>query len=198
MGFDYALVHLRYTIPPAVALTLIYRPFLSRLDLYKIAWLSCFAVTAAIPWDAYQIYRGIWTYPPDAIVGPTLFGIPSEELFFFVIQTYTTSLLYLLLTKPVLHSAYITRDEVEKAKDPQTKWLVRPRVWATGQMIPGLLSLMGAVMVYDGGRGTYLGLILIWVGPIILLLWYSQSRRSACERVEAYVIVEGIFRMVLS
>lgn len=134
-------------------------------------------MTAATPWDSYLIHRGIWTYPPDAIVGLLLFSIPFEELFFFVIQTYTTSLLYLLITKPVLHSPYLSRNEVETARNRHTKWLVRPRVWITGQMVPGLLSLMGMIMIYDGGRGIYMGLILIWVGPIILLLWYSQSRR---------------------
>lgn len=30
-------------------------------------------------------------YPPEAIIGPTLFSIPAEELFFFVIQTYIVS-----------------------------------------------------------------------------------------------------------
>jgi hypothetical protein len=30
----------------------------------------------------------VTAYPPDAILGPTLFSIPAEELFFFVIQTY--------------------------------------------------------------------------------------------------------------
>lgn len=53
--------------------------------------------------DSHLIRTGIWctsptfgsfiglpstAYPPDAIIGPTLFSIPAEELFFFVIQTY--------------------------------------------------------------------------------------------------------------
>lgn len=60
MGYDYALVyegpvplmslmpwqgtnvlyrHVKYTIPPAIALTLLYRPLLTRLDVYKILFL---------------------------------------------------------------------------------------------------------------------------------------------------------------
>lgn len=31
--------HLKYTIPPAIALTLLHRPFATRLDFYKIGWL---------------------------------------------------------------------------------------------------------------------------------------------------------------
>lgn len=57
MGLDYALVyvmtcqnawrmrdspifrHLKFTIPPCLILTLLYRPLLTRLDLYKISFL---------------------------------------------------------------------------------------------------------------------------------------------------------------
>jgi hypothetical protein len=39
MGFDYALVHLKYTIPPAVGLTWLYRPFFTKLDVYKVVYL---------------------------------------------------------------------------------------------------------------------------------------------------------------
>lgn len=57
MGYDYALVyvsptsrkyaasnpdhrHLQYTIPPAVVLTLLYRPLCTSLDIYKILFLG--------------------------------------------------------------------------------------------------------------------------------------------------------------
>ena len=57
--------------------------------------------------DSYLIRTRVWSmphtpwllfimltlpaYPPDVIIGPTLFDIPAEELFFFVIQTYIVS-----------------------------------------------------------------------------------------------------------
>lgn len=125
-----------------------------------------------MPWDSYLIRRRIWTYPPDSVIGPVIFSIPIEEFFFFIVQTYTTSLLYLLITKPVLHAAYLgtTQPEVAPEAGPRrTRWLVRPRVWAAGQLLTGLLSLSGMVMVYQGGRPTYLGLILAWAGPFMLL-----------------------------
>lgn len=33
-------------------------------------------------------------YPAEAVLGPTLFSVPVEELFFFVVQTYIVSILY--------------------------------------------------------------------------------------------------------
>lgn len=157
--------HLKYTIPPAIALTLIYRPFLNRIDLYKVFFLITIAVTSTIPWDSYLILRRIWTYPPGVIIGPTLFSIPAEELFFFVIQTYNTSLLYLLLSKPVFYPCYLTSLKDRKSPIP---FKVHRNA---GVVSLATIILYGGSLIWIGGRGTYLGLILAWAGPFALLLW---------------------------
>ncbi|KAM0165960.1 hypothetical protein ACHAQE_002060 [Botrytis cinerea] len=155
MGFEYALV---------------------LIDVYKILFLIAIAVVSTIPWDSYLIKRKIWTYPPNVIIGPKLFLIPAEELFFFVIQTYNTSLLYLLLSKPVFHSAYLGGWECPGEKK-QKAWgsLVPPvslkSARSLGQLILGYLILTGGFLIVQNARGTYLGLILAWAGPFALLLW---------------------------
>lgn len=157
--------HLKYTIPPGIALTILYRPFLNRIDLYKIAFLIAIAVVSTIPWDSYLIRRKIWTYPPRVIIGPTLFSIPAEEVFFFVIQTYNTTLLYLLCNKPVFHPSYLAR----KSRDAAGFYC------NVGQVILGGCVLAGGFLVWRGNEGTYLGLILVWAGPFALLLWSLSS-----------------------
>ncbi|PVH68704.1 hypothetical protein DL98DRAFT_662056 [Cadophora sp. DSE1049] len=164
MGFEYALVHLKYTLPPGIALTLLYRPFLNRIDLYKIAFLISIAVVSTIPWDSYLIRRKVWTYPPHVIIGPTLFDIPAEEVFFFIIQTYNTSLLYLLLSKPVFHPAYVPSQKHQATQ------------WNLGHAILAFLVTGGGFLVWRGNEGTYLGLILVWAGPFALLLWSLSSQ----------------------
>ncbi|KAI7170290.1 hypothetical protein KC352_g25083, partial [Hortaea werneckii] len=67
MGYDYALVHLTYTLPPALLLTAIYFPLSTRLDLYKLSFLITVAVLSTIPWDSYLIRTNIWSYPPNAV-----------------------------------------------------------------------------------------------------------------------------------
>ncbi|KAI1755909.1 hypothetical protein F4782DRAFT_538305 [Xylaria castorea] len=163
MAYEYAFVHLKYTIPLAGALTAILRPLLTRVDLYKTLVLVVVAFFATLPWDSYLIQQGIWTYPPDAILGPRLFGIPAEELFFFIIQTYITTLLYILFNKPILHSQYLTNREDSSSK---ARW-----VRTVGQLLLSVAILTGAILVGKGGKGTYLGLILIWAGPFVLLTW---------------------------
>ncbi|KAI4116456.1 MAG: hypothetical protein LQ345_003131 [Seirophora villosa] len=183
MGWDYALVydmqassstctgpdtrcrHLYYNIPPAVLLTISYHPLCTKIDIYKILFLILIAVVSTTPWDSYLIHRRIWSYPPNAIVGPTLFKIPAEEIFFFVIQTYNTSILYLFASKPTLHPIYLSTESLRhRGRNLRTwKWL--------GILLLTALILFGAGLVRRGAEGLYLGLIIVWAGPFILLLW---------------------------
>lgn len=119
-------------------------------------------MTATIPWDSYLIRNNIWSYPDDAVLGPTIFRIPYEEVFFFVIQTYNTSLLYCLLSKPTFHPVYLYGGKEDKR--------LRPWVTVGGLLIAGAVAL-GAWAIKYQGEGTYLGLILVWAGPFCLLLW---------------------------
>ena len=147
-------------------LTHIYRPFFNRTDLYKFFFLIAIAVVSTIPWDSYLIRRKIWTYPPSVIVGPALFSIPAEEVFFFVIQTYDTSLLYLLLSKPVFYSSYLVSRKDRKSPIP---FEFQRNV---GAVVLTTSIIFGGALIWTGGEGTYLGLILAWAGPFALLLWF--------------------------
>ncbi|KAH9888676.1 hypothetical protein F4778DRAFT_403628 [Xylariomycetidae sp. FL2044] len=163
MAYDYALVHLKYTIPLAGLLTLVLRPLLTRRDWSKALALILVAFVATLPWDSYLIHRGVWTYPPDAITGLRLFAVPAEELFFFVIQTYITSMLYILMNKPVLHAQFLTNKDDSSSN--------AHKIRAAGQVVLALCILIGAYLVMKGGEGTYLGLILVWACPFALLTW---------------------------
>ncbi|KAH7254832.1 Squalene/phytoene synthase-domain-containing protein, partial [Fusarium solani] len=153
--------HVKYTIPVGICLALVYRPLLSRIGIYKVGFLIAVSYTLHCPWDSYLIRHKIWTYPPGAIVGPTLQDIPAEEVFFFFIQTFNTSLLYLILTKTTFHPIYLDRGHSSQG--------------TIGQVILVIAILYGIAAVHNGGEGTYLGLILIWACPFLLLLWSLAS-----------------------
>ncbi|KAL8820811.1 MAG: hypothetical protein Q9223_001035 [Gallowayella weberi] len=123
------------------------------------------AVISTLPWDSYLIRRRIWTYPLDAIVGPTFLRIPAEEIFFFVIQTYNTSLLYLSASKPTFHPIHLRGEKL--LHDGR-----RLRLWRwLGSMVLVGSIFVGASMIAGNGKGLYMGLIIIWAGPFILMLW---------------------------
>lgn len=147
-------------MPLAAILTVVNYPFVTRRHWYQTAILVIIAVVATIPWDSYLIRQKVWTYPPDAIVGPTLWSIPAEELFFFIIQTYITCQLYGLLNKPLLHAEYLA----------SPSW-IRNGLHRLVQVAILDLALVGFWLVSNGGPGTYMGLILIWACPFALLTW---------------------------
>lgn len=158
--------HVQFTIPPAIILTLLYRPFFTLRDVYRILFLTTIAVLYTIPWDAYLIRHRIWTYPSEVVWGKTLFGIPYEEVFFFVIQTYITSVIYLFTSKlsfkPVLLKGGIREDGLNQKR-------------RLGKLILLILITYGAYNVHSWGEGTYMGLILIWATPVCLFLWLMSS-----------------------
>ncbi|TQS34399.1 hypothetical protein Golomagni_05220 [Golovinomyces magnicellulatus] len=183
MGLDYALVisstsclyfyqsitdhshsHLKYTIPPGIALTLLCRPFFQRIDLYKIVFLISVAVISATPWDSYLIRNQIWTYHRQAVLGLHLFLIPIEEIFFFIIQTYNTSVLYILLSKPIFHPSFL--DQASTSRKILGRFV---------QIVIGLCFIL-SVPLCRSGESTYLALILLWAMPFILLLWTLSSQ----------------------
>nr|POE74289.1 bifunctional lycopene cyclase/phytoene synthase [Quercus suber] len=167
--------HLIYTIPPALALSFLYFPLCTKLDLYKIFFLIAIAVLSTIPWDSYLIRTNIWSYPPSAVLGLTLFQIPLEEVFFFVVQTYNTSLLYLLLNKPILHSCYLVKEGA--AGNGAAKWRY---IKIAGQLVLALTVKKAIEFIRAEGSFTYLGLILVWAVPFLLLLWSLAYQFLLC------------------
>ena len=134
------------------------------------------AVVYTIPWDAYLIYAKVWTYPPNAILGPTLLRIPIEELFFFVIQTYITSLLYILINKPTLFAIYLRDASAFQNAEQQAKDQKRSDGSAEDLSRMKYRKLMGQIFfasmttvpLFSSGaskNGTYLRLISAWAGP---------------------------------
>lgn len=146
------------------------------------------AVVSTTPWDSYLIRNRVWTYPSHVIIGPTLFQIPVEEVFFFVIQTYNTSLLYLFFSKPTFHPVYLRGERLLR----HGRHLFISRWLGTLAVAAGIAA--GIWLVTKGGEGLYMGLILIWSGPFILLLWYAGhyykvTTRTKCTRSLAHQLI---------
>jgi 15-cis-phytoene synthase/lycopene beta-cyclase len=128
------------------------------------------AVVSTTPWDSYLIRNHIWTYPANAIIGPTIFQIPIEEFFFFIVQTYNTSILYLLLSKATFHPVYLRVER--KPGHPRGLKNEKWRYYKLfGQLVLGLALPIAVIMNKRGGKGTYMALIVGWAVPFLLLLW---------------------------
>ena len=118
------------------------------------------------PWDSFLIRSRIWSYRPRAILGPTLLQIPVEEIFFILVQTYITSLVYFILSKPTFQPRYLRAHATTRAG---VKWSPRQHC---GHVAIVALAATGFGLVGSGGRGTYLGMILAWAGTLVMIPWY--------------------------
>ena len=102
------------------------------------------------PWDNYLVFKEVWYYPPQRVLGRILY-VPYEEYAFFLLQTLMTSLLlYALLRRggPARVSVH--------------PWLTR---WGLSGLWLGV-AFAGVVMLRSEPT-FYLGLILAWAAPVL-------------------------------
>jgi 15-cis-phytoene synthase/lycopene beta-cyclase len=123
------------------------------------------AVFWTIPWDSFLIRWRIWSYPTNTIVGPTLFEVPLEEVFFFIIQTYSTTLLYIVLGKGLVLPPFLSGP----FGHPEH---VRLILWRDiGTFVFSGTAALGIMCIHHGGQYMYMGLIITWACPIMILQW---------------------------
>lgn len=170
----YLQFHLVFIIPWLIVLiTLTYRALKSGAPLAgellagttrqanRFAWWALaihllIAIIYTTPWDNYLVYRAVWGYPPGRVLF-TIGYVPFEEYLFFIFQTVLTGLfIYFLARRGVgLQEAQIAAPG-------------RLRAVGTGSFL--LLAAAG-VLLLNTDWGTYLGLILVWAMPVLMMQW---------------------------
>ncbi len=160
----YLYFHLVFILPViAMLIWLVRRRGLAlRCPAAGIALLAAIAGVYTTPWDSYLIEIGIWTHEAGRTLGLDIAGIPVEEFAFFFLQPAMTGLF-------MLHFAAAMPGQTALLLG--TPWAgVWPRL--AGALAGLAISGVGAVMTWRWREGwTYLGLILVWAGPVIAFQW---------------------------
>ncbi len=162
---SYAVFLLVFVVPPTLVLALALRRPPAGVSRAR-AWLALpltmlIAFLYTTPWDNYLVYRGVWTYGPDRVVG-TVGYVPIEEYLFFLLQPLMTGLLlYNLLAR---------------APAPRpTPWRSNRTWW----LFASLALTGGALLLSGWNHGLYAGLILAWAGPVLAALWWYGGAHLA-------------------
>jgi lycopene cyclase domain-containing protein len=178
----YLQFHLAFTVPVLVALALIQRRPLAgvgaRLSLGWLAAVVAMAVAYTTPWDNYLVYRGVWTYPPGAVVG-TIGYVPVEEYAFFVIQTVIAGLFYFALRG---------RHALDAPGEPT------PRPFK-GVMVGAFLALTAlgfGLLIGPSDHALYLGLILAWAPPVLAGMAFVGADKVWAERRRVAATVAAV------
>lgn len=157
----YLQFHLLFLLPPLVILsTRLPRSVAvlgprARLGLVVIPLIALLYTT---PWDNYLVAKEIWGYGEGRVLA-TLGWVPIEEYAFFILQPLLTGMVLYVFLVRVVESG----DALRPVARPS-----RVRFWGT---IPLLAMGAEGALLLSSESGTYMGLILIWSAPILLLLW---------------------------
>jgi lycopene beta-cyclase len=121
---------------------------------FAIGALCLIALAYATPWDGYMIERGIWWYGEGRVlarIGP----IPVEEYAFFVLQP--------LLVGLWLRALPAARPDRALPPAPVAARWIGAALWAA--------AFLAGTFLIQAERSLYLGLILVWTGPVGVLQW---------------------------
>lgn len=178
-----------YLIGPAVLLVLIgwlclerWGPSASctrvRAEIGALGLLVGIAFCYTLPWDHLLIRWEVWRYE-EGRIWATLWGIPVEECAFFILQTILAGSWYAVVVR--LRDAS-TCSRFQSADGPAPGGTVdgtgdtqmyrsQGRVrsgW--GGVVGGIVTVLGLGLV-TMDRSFYLGMILLWSGPVLGLQW---------------------------
>lgn len=117
---------------------------------WALPLVALLAFVFTTPWDNYLVYRGVWTYGPERVLGVVGY-VPLEEYAFFILQPLFTGLaLYHLLARNKTYS--------------------KPSLVLFIFLLFFLITITayGVYLLLAGPpEGLYLGLILAWFGPVL-------------------------------
>jgi lycopene beta-cyclase len=167
----YLQFHLVFILPPIVALLFSVRGARAALvprTLWVLPAIALIAMVYTTAWDNYLVYRGVWWYGPDRVLG-TIGYVPVEEYLFFILQPILTGAwtYRVLMSRPGRSEAPAARtgDLLQRLGSPR---LVGASFYALATGV-GLLALTIE-------RGLYLGLILVWAAPVLAAQWPFIAR----------------------
>jgi lycopene cyclase domain-containing protein len=114
------------------------------------------AVVYTTLWDNYLVATGVWYYHPERVTGLTLGWVPIEEYTFFVLQSLLAGFWLIYLAK---------RIKINATNPPSRVILRVVSFLAFGFILAGAIGLL----MSGWDPGTYLGLILVWAIPPIMI-----------------------------
>lgn len=164
----YTQVLFLLVVPPALVLAFLTRPIVGKMEVYKLLALVVIAFVYSTPWDYFKLAHGVWGYCEGCVLF-TVWLIPFEEYCFFILQTVITTLWSTLVFYPQL---------------PLLRFLAaRPGALSSSRLatlLPvllfGALGLLGWHIATPNTPSFYLGSIMWWVSPVLMLQWGLAGR----------------------
>lgn len=163
---SYLQFHLVFILPPILLLWLRNR---GKASLSPLALTAAIALIYTTPWDNYLVWRGVWQYGPERVLG-TIGYVPIEEYLFFALQPFLTGLW--------LFEQLRRSEPLPAPVSPAFRWSPVV-VWLA-------LAAAGVALLFTE-RGTYAGLILAWAAPVVAAQW-ALGADAIRARLRPYLV----------
>jgi lycopene cyclase domain-containing protein len=148
----YLQFHLVFILPPIALLALVLRGRRVVPSLGPLILIAGIAFLYTTPWDNYLVWRGVWGYGTERVLGIVGY-VPVEEYAFFILQPILTGLWFHLVLSRAGPPARVPR---------QTR--------VVGGLLYGCIAAAG-VFLLGTTSGLYAGLILAWAAPVLAGQW---------------------------
>ncbi|MEL6347747.1 MAG: lycopene cyclase domain-containing protein [Myxococcota bacterium] len=156
----YLDIHTLFMVIPTAAFLRYWRfqePSLTlKRGIGSIFALAFLATVWTMPWDNLMVIRGVWTYPPEGVLG-LVFHIPIEEQMFFVLQPLFTGLWMLMLAP----------EGPPRAPRPPWRWAVNI-IGALSWLVVGGIAAYASTM---DAQWYYAGTFLAWFSIPLAIQW---------------------------
>lgn len=128
------------------------------------------AVIYTTPWDNYLVATGVWYYNPELVTGLVLGYVPIEEYTFFVLETILSGLWWWFLAR--------------RLSPPTDKFQANRTLVTLSTGVLFFVWLLFTYLFFFGEMSwTYLGIILFWALPPIMIqflfgadvLWHHRK-----------------------
>jgi lycopene beta-cyclase len=173
----YLQFHLVFILPPLLAMAVMggrIRPQVGTRGWLPLVAVALIAFVYTTPWDNYLVYREIWWYGPDRVVG-TIGYVPVEEYLFFLLQPFLTGLFtFHVLARLPGAEAHGLRTIPGLRLEPPPEHPERVR-WLGA--LPWFLLAGVGVVGLTTESGLYMGLILAWAAPVVGAMWLYMGPR---------------------
>ncbi|XP_026807314.1 bifunctional lycopene cyclase/phytoene synthase-like [Rhopalosiphum maidis] len=159
----YMDIHLKYTLSVIGVLALITRPFLCRMETTKIAFISTVALLYTTLCYNYTILNGARTYSPEKVSG-VIGNIPVDEYISVVLQVVLVSLWAYLCVRWKHQCLNFNHD---KQSYQTIRWMPI--------LLLNVTTAIGYGLAVPGQQTFYLGSIMCWASPVIMVMWYGAG-----------------------
>jgi len=182
---SYLRFHFIFIIPPMIVLL---KDGFARSQTLKqsshfwnlMKWAAVLCAVATLytaPWDNFLVYAGVWDYPGNRVLF-TVGYVPMEEYAFFSLETILCCAMWLACF-PDTHALHLVKFGQEGGN---------------GKKPYGMVLLLGLwfMSCRMTGHLHYMGLILIWSIPVLMLQWFYGAGILVMHRKALLKVVSSV------